>query len=381
MKRRTFLAAGCAHCAMLAGGNALAEAADWAIPARFTRPSLDSDEGGLWAFMDREEKRLRRSPFRMRDKNLRNYLHDIACRLAGQHCPDIRIYPVRTPWFNANMAPNGMMQIWSGLMLRVDNEAQLAAVIGHEIGHYLQRHAVEQLRDLRSRSAFGQFLGVALGGVGLIAQLALLAGQFSYSRDQEREADRIGLSLMRDAGYAPGEAAHVWRNLREEAAAAGDPEKHSVLFASHPAPSDREQTLEKLAGDAQGETGVERWRVRIDPYLMALLNDELRRGQYGETLVLLERLIARDGANGRLMYARGETYRMRAEEGDLTRAIDALDAAVDQPDAPAEAWRSLGLCQQDAKANEPARQAYLRYLEQAPDAPDAEMIHSYIQSL
>ena len=54
---------------------------------------------------------------------------------------------VRTPYFNASMAPNGMMQVWSGLLLRVDNEAQLAAVLGHEIGHYLARHSVERLRD------------------------------------------------------------------------------------------------------------------------------------------------------------------------------------------------------------------------------------------
>ena len=60
------------------------------------------------------------------------------------------------------MAPNGMMQVWSGL-LRVDNEAQLASVVGHEIGHYLQRHTVERLRDAQSRSAFGMVLNIALG--------------------------------------------------------------------------------------------------------------------------------------------------------------------------------------------------------------------------
>jgi len=53
------------------------------------------------------------------------------------------------PCFNAGMAPNGMMQIWSDLLMRVESEVQLAPVIEHEIGHYLQRHTVERLRDIK----------------------------------------------------------------------------------------------------------------------------------------------------------------------------------------------------------------------------------------
>ena len=141
----------------------------WQAPARFARPDIATDEGGLWSLMDREETRLRRSPFSLRDPRLRDYVQDIACRLAGEHCPDVRVYLVQTPLFNASMAPNGMMQVWTGLMLRVDNEAQLAAVLGHEIGHYLSRHSLERLRDVKSRAAFGQFLGL-LGVAGAVGQ-------------------------------------------------------------------------------------------------------------------------------------------------------------------------------------------------------------------
>ena len=97
--------------------------------------------------MDREESRLRLSPFTLRDAQFTAYIQDIACRLGGEHCPDIRVYLMRTPFFNASMAPNGMMQVWTGLLLRVENEAQLAAVLGHEIGHYVARHSVDQLRE------------------------------------------------------------------------------------------------------------------------------------------------------------------------------------------------------------------------------------------
>jgi len=222
VKRRRLLAAACVPFAALASGAAWGQASapvPWAAPSRFARPELSSDEGGLWSLMDREESRLRRSPFLIRDAALRDYLQGVACKLAGAHCADVRVYPLRTPFFNASMAPNGMMQIWSGLLLRADNEAQLAAVLGHEIGHYLQRHTLDRLRDAKARSAFGTFLAV-FGVVGMIGQLATLASAFAFTRDQEREADAIGLTLMRDAGYDPREASKVWENLMAEAAAA-----------------------------------------------------------------------------------------------------------------------------------------------------------------
>jgi Zn-dependent protease with chaperone function len=182
MNRRGFLraAAGCGGCLLTA---ALYAQSEWQSPPRLTRPDIATDEGGLWAMMDREEARLRRSPFVIRDTALREYVQGIACKLAGPHCPDVRVHLVNTPIFNAFMAPNGMMQVWSGLLLRVENEAQLAAILGHEIGHYLQRHSLERLRDARTRSAFGQFLGV-FGLVGAIGQLAVLASMMAYSREQ-----------------------------------------------------------------------------------------------------------------------------------------------------------------------------------------------------
>ena len=78
MRRRDFLACGCA---CLVPGLAAAQAA-WEIPARFARPDAGSDEGGLWSMMDREEVRLRKSPFSLRDPKMQAYVQDIACRLA-----------------------------------------------------------------------------------------------------------------------------------------------------------------------------------------------------------------------------------------------------------------------------------------------------------
>jgi predicted Zn-dependent protease len=356
---------------------------EWRAPARFTRPGLATDEGGLWSLMDREETRLRRSPFSLRDPQLRDYVQNIACRLAGDHCPDIRVYLVQTPLFNANVAPNGMMQIWTGLMLRMENEAQLAAVLGHEIGHYMARHALERLRDVKSRLAFGQFLGL-FGLVGAVGQLAVLASVFAYSRDQEREADRIGAVLMREAGYDPAEAATMWSNLLLEIKAKpnSDPARSSPMFAGHPPPEERQETLKRLADKTPGGvTNEVPWVEKTRPYLHEWLTDEIKRGQHEESIALLTRMLARSPAQPEFAYARGEAYRLRANGNDLDAALADYQAAVSIGGAPPETYRGLGVIYRQRNQAAEARASFQRYLESAPVAPDSAMIKSYMEEL
>jgi predicted Zn-dependent protease len=380
MNRRRFLAAGCAGCASLVPALGFAQS-EWAAPARFTRPDIASDEGGLWAMMDREESKLRRSPFALRDAQFQAYIQDMACRLGGAHCPDIRVHIVRTPFFNASMAPNGMMQVWTGLLLRVENEAQLAAVLGHEIGHYLARHSVERLRDAKARSAFGQFLGL-FGLVGALGQVGLLASMMAYSRDHERDADRIGLRLMHQAGYAPAEAARVWQNLQLEVKARPDEGARNPLFATHPAPEDRQQELATLAATYQGgATNDAEWQKRVRPFLRDWLTEEVRRGQHEETLALLTRLMERMPSRPEYVAARAETYRLRGKDGDLDKALGDYKAAVSIEGTPAEAYRGLGMIQRLREQPVEAQANLLRYLELAPEAPDAAMIKSYVEEL
>ena len=378
MNRRRFVAAGCAACGSLLAAP-WARAQSWAAPSRFSRPDLTSDEGGLWSLMDREERQLRRSPFAVRDPTLQAYVQDIACRLAGDHCPDVRVHLMRTPMFNANMAPNGMMQVWTGLLLRMENEAQLAAVIGHEIGHYVERHSIERLRDVKARTAFGQFLG-AFGIVGALAQIGVFAGAFAYNREHERIADRISIALMRKAGYDTAEASRVWTNLIAETSARPGGNVHNPLFATHPAPAERQETLASMA-EAQrgGTTNEDAWRANIKPHLREWLYDEIRRGQHEESIALMSRLMARVPSSADYVYARGEIYRLRAKESDLDAALADFEAAARLGGEPAETHRGLGLVYRTRKQAPQAKASFERYLELAPNAPDGAMIKSYLE--
>lgn len=390
MNRRGALHWGCAQCALLlaaAAPRVEAQAPDtgsggaWTRPQRFAAPDLASDEGGLWATMEREEQRLRRSPFLIRDEKLRDYLQGIACRLAGPHCPDTRVYPVRNAQFNANMAPNGMMQIWSGLLLRMDNEAQLAAVVAHEIGHFLQRHSLERLRDAKSKSAASTLIA-PFGLVGLVGQLALIASMFAYSRDQEREADTIGVELMATAGYDTAQAPLVWTNLLAEVAARpnADARQTSILFATHPPSAERRDELKRLARSGGGAF-EQAYREAMSPWQFRLLEDELKRGQYEESIALLDRKIALNPERPDLRFFRAETRRLRAQGTDLDQALAELSEASRMQAAPPQTYRSLGLVLRMRNDRGGAADAFKRYLELAPAAPDAGIINSYLSEL
>jgi tetratricopeptide (TPR) repeat protein len=389
--RRGFLRSACKHCAGIASMLGLpAIAQDLAspgdrslVPPRFARPTADTDEGGLWSLMDREEARVRRSPLAIKDPALGSYVTDLTCRLTDGHCPDIRVHIVRMPMFNASMAPNGMMLVWSGLLLRVENEAQLAAIMGHELGHYLERHQVEQLRTAKDRAVLAQLVGLIGGVAGTLGQIGILASLFAFSREHETRADRLGMRLMQRAGYEGRQAAQVWDNLLGELKITGgsDVGQRSAMFATHPAPGNRRDELLKLAGESGGHLNATQYQKTIAPLRFGWIQDEIKRGQYEESLVLFDRLMKRDAQDAEVLYARGEVLRLRDDRGDDTRALDDLTRATAIFKAPPEAFRSLGLLEKARSNRDAAVPAFEKYLTLSPQAPDAPLIRSYLAEM
>ena len=79
-------------------------------------PSIETIEAGLWMQMNNYEENLKTSGSRLKDKDLEKYLKNILCNLTPEYCKDIRVYVQDMPYFNAFMAPNGMMVVWTGLL-------------------------------------------------------------------------------------------------------------------------------------------------------------------------------------------------------------------------------------------------------------------------
>ncbi len=349
-------------------------------------PPTDSVEGGLWMVMERAETRLKTSGRVIPDAELQAYVQDITCRLAEEYCDKLRTYVVRQPGFNAAMAPNGFMTVWSGLILRCENEAQLATVIGHEIAHFLRRHSLQRWETARDSLGAAQVFGLVSAAAGVplggVAQLGVLGYIQSYSRDQEREADELGLEILTAADYDPQAAPQLWRNLVAEREAA-DKDEPDPFFSSHPPTKERMETLSALAAAASATAAVKqnRFHELVSRHRAVWLEDEVDVGRYAEFQVVLDRLKEDGQMPGIVWYYQGEALRRHAKVEDKTEAIAALRKALEFDDAPAVTYRSLGLLlakQGDAAG---ARSAYQSYLEQAADADDREMIQYYIKEL
>jgi len=216
-------------------------------------PSIETIEAGLWMQMNNYEEKLKTSGSRLKDKDLEKYLKNILCNLSPDYCKDIRVYVQDMPYFNAFMAPNGMMVVWTGLLLRAQNEAQVAAVIGHEAGHYIKRHSLKSWLDAKSRTDLMVLLsiGLAIGGVPAggdifnLTQLLQIGFMAKHSRDNEREADKIGLDFLINSGYDPYEAPKIWENIVKEMEL-GEVNKPLSFLASHPAPEERIKNLNQF---------------------------------------------------------------------------------------------------------------------------------------
>jgi tetratricopeptide (TPR) repeat protein len=151
-----------------------------------------------------------------------------------------------------------------------------------------------------------------------------------------------------------------------------------VLFASHPASDERQAALVALAGDNGGFVGDAEYQARVEPFMADLLDDELKRAQYDESIVLFGRLAAARPTRGDLRFARGEAYRLRAQEGDQERAIQDLQQALSLNQPPPAAHRALGLLHRQQGRREEAMEAFRSYLDRAPKAPDAALIRSFL---
>ncbi|MDX1483967.1 MAG: M48 family metalloprotease [Alphaproteobacteria bacterium] len=355
------------------------------------KPDPKTTEAGIWLQVEKLERQIKTAGRRVQIPELNAYVESVSCRVAGPYCGDIRVYLMRSPGFNAGMYPNGMMHVWSGLLLRVSNEAQLAAVIGHEAGHYLRRHTMKRIRDILDKSNSLVFVQLVLAGAGIpvagdVAMLMTLASISAFSRDSEREADGYSILLMAQAGYDPEEAWKIWEAITKEKEADKEFEAPSFFFASHPVSEERMEALKKLAKLVKKpravDTGRERFLKAIRPIRRHLLRDELHQRKFGPFNVLLDRLVE-DGDNvAELHFFRGEMHRIRNQEGDLAKALEFYEKARTSPGrAPAEMWRSVGLAHLKLGHRTKARKAFDDYLRNNPNATDGKMIRQVIKGL
>ncbi|MCL1097129.1 M48 family metallopeptidase [Shewanella gelidii] len=151
---------------------------------------------------------------------------------------------------NAFALPGGHIGVYTGLLQVAENEDQLAAVIGHEVAHVLARHGNEKVSRAQISGLGIQLADAALGASGVsnkdlyMQALGLgvnLGYVLPYGRDQETEADEVGIELMAKAGFDPSMSIELWRNMSK---AGGD--QGPEILSTHPSHSSRISNLDKL---------------------------------------------------------------------------------------------------------------------------------------
>ncbi len=155
------------------------------------------------------------------------------------------INTLRTDDMNAYAMPGGKIMVYSGLVEKLKlSDAELAAVLGHEISHALREHTRERVSRAYAQqialAGVAVVTGAGAGALDLANEVASVTFQLPHSREQEAEADVMGLELMARAGYDPHAAVVVWQKMISAQQSGGPPE----FLSTHPSPANRISELE-----------------------------------------------------------------------------------------------------------------------------------------
>jgi predicted Zn-dependent protease len=205
----------------------------------------------------------------------------------------------------------------------------------------------------------------------------------------EAEAVAMGVRLLADAGYDPMAMSETWEQLIAELDLSAKyrrkkRDRSFTLFETHPSPESRMADLKISAAEVRQpgkayDAYRDRYLAALGSIRPTLLDDQVKLNDPGASQYVVETL-AKDGWNGLLRYYEGEVWRLRNSQsnGDEARAAQGYAAAVLYPDAPPDAWRWHGIMLLKSGRQGEARAAFARYLQLAPNAPDAALVRQMI---
>lgn len=250
LTRREFLSLG----AMAAGGALIGCAAN-PVTGK-SQLMLVSEEQEIQIDRQNSPQQFSADYGTLQDKTLNSYVGEVGKRLVPYtHRPQMpyRLVGVNAVYINAYAFPGGSIAATRGILLSLDNEAELAGLLGHELGHVNARHTAEQVSKgtlaqlaISGLAAYAGTYGAAVGNaasaLGQISAGALLA---SYSRENEREADALGMAYMVKAGYGPAGFVGLMKMLN--GLNKRKPGIADLFFSTHPMSDERLATTVKAA--------------------------------------------------------------------------------------------------------------------------------------
>jgi len=341
---------------------------------------------------------------------------------------------LRDPVPNAFAMPNGSIYINTGLLALLDDENELAAVLGHEVTHVSNRHTYLQNRSLRKKvlainilntigtwNPLGGPAGLAIDLIASVSPLMLALSVLGYSREQEKEADLEGLKAAAAAGFAPDGMPNSFKAMQRDV----EGEQLNSFYSDHPKLQERViYTSSSIAADAKKLSADEEKTARED--YLALMEQvdrhdvelAINAGRFRSAVFVSQKLVDLHPESSENVFYLAESYRMlgprnaelteqqrtsgakkKAAKTRSKRTLEEMDAELLKTPAGQEAWkansekaeklflhaleldrfnarahRGLGMLYEKLNRKPEAASEYAKYLELAPNAIDTERV-------
>jgi tetratricopeptide (TPR) repeat protein len=324
---------------------------------------VDEDERALWTEAREKLAELEEKKLLVEDDSLVGYLKSLVESLLPgplpEAAPALESYVVRDVRRNAASGPDGGIFVSTGYLAALENEAQLAGVLGHEVAHFLARDSIAAERFARINAS--------------------TVDRMKLSREREEHADQLGLELMLGAGYEPREMIHALDLIRLE----DHSSRGSVpQWESHPFVSERIRRVKRTLRETRPEGGrreTERYEEAIAEVLVIEADLELETRFLDRAEASIARYLRLRPESSRGHYLKAELVRLNSPKGRRSPAARRwYERAVELSPQYPDALRELGLlCREDGDSTR-AIELLSQYLELAPDAVDRRIIERYI---
>ena len=328
---------------------------------------IKNESDYLYVF-NKMEAQVKSAPNHVDDEELTRYMRSILCRLSTDYCRQVRIYILDNPQVNAHMLPNGAFLILTGLLLRIEDESQLAYVLAHELGHYVQKHGIKKINY--KKSANSESVGILPGWP---SQISLNA----YTRHLEHQADLYSIELLIDNEYDLNSVSRLFKFLQLENKLAGKENKGS-FNSTHPGTrqrilllQERHNQIDKISNSSYENNS---WGQIKSSHLDKWMMSELRRREFESTLMLVKSLKS-NSLNPQIFdYYLGEIYRKQigthSQEKALFYYLNHLQGDTHNPNV----YKNLADVYVTLSKLESAKYYYTKYLETNPRPDDYRLI-------
>jgi beta-barrel assembly-enhancing protease len=356
---------------------------------------LEKDEIRIWNRSIEAARRLDESGQLYKDDQLVDYVNAVVQKLIPEELRQrkdlaVKVRIIRNPLLNAFAMSHGAIYLHTGILAKIDNEAQLATLLAHELTHITHRHPVQHFRTIQNLStAVAVFQLATLAGgqygslAGLAGALGATASLSGYSRAMEAEADVIGLRQTIQAGYDPSESPTLFDYLQKDLHDRKIDEP--FFFGSHPKLQDRKENyaalIKKYFAGKTGQSGKGQYEEVIGPLLLANAEMDLAMGRWEWAEAATRRSVTIRPDDPRGYYHLGELFRRRAAPGDIEKAESHYQRAVDLDKSYASPYRGLGLVYLKQGNRAKARAAFQNYLTLAPHGEDRAYVDQYLLNL